>query len=111
MPGPVRATHDVDAAAVRSASDALRALAQVDHEMQALEIRKVRLIGAAQRHGASWEQIGSALEVSRQAVWEKYRDQVRALLDATGDRATASEEEALASAASVLREIRRRRRK
>jgi hypothetical protein len=108
MPRPVRATYD-DAAVVESASDALGALAQVDQEMRALEVRKVLLIGAAQRHGATWGQIGSALKVSRQAAWEKHRDQVRALFEATGDRATASEEEALLSAASVLREIRRRR--
>ena len=67
-------------------------------------------IGAAQRHGASWDQIGSALEVSRQAAWEKYRDQVRVLFDAAADRAQRSEEETLESAATVLREVRRRRR-
>lgn len=32
-------------------------------------------VSAARRAGASWAQIGKALGVSRQAAWEKYRDQ------------------------------------
>lgn len=98
-------------AVVHSASDALGALSVVERDMRALEVRKLRLIGAAQRHGASWDEIGSALEVSRQAAWEKYRDRVRVLFDVAADRAQRSEEETLESAATVLREVRRRRRR
>lgn len=79
--------------------------------MRVLEARKIRLIGAAQRYGASWDDIGSALDVSRQAAWEKYRDRTRALLEDTAARAQHSEEEALASAAQVLKEVRARRRR
>lgn len=105
----IERTRDIDAD-VHSASDALGALSLVEQDMRALEVRKLRLIGAAQRHGASWDEIGSALEVSRQAAWEKYRDRVRVLFDAAADRAQRSEEETLESAATVLREVRRRRR-
>ncbi len=78
--------------------------------MRLMEARKVRLIGLAQEHGASWDEIGSALEVSRQAAWEKYRDRVREVLNATEARARHSEEQTLASAAQVLKEVRARRR-
>ena len=95
----------------RSASDALAALTGVAQDMLLLEARKVRLIGLAQEQGASWDEIGSALEVSRQAAWEKYRDRVRELLDVTAARARQSEDETLASAAQVLKEVRARRRR
>jgi hypothetical protein len=98
---------DIDT--VRSAPQALGALGDVERTMRALELAKIRLIAAAQRHGASWDEIGSAMEVSRQAAWEKYRDRVRSLLDVTAARATQSEAEILESAASVLREVRGRR--
>ncbi len=96
---------------VQSSSDALAALSGVEQEMRALEVRRIRLIGAAQQHGASWEEIGSALEVSRQAAWEKYRDRVRAVLEATASRAGDAELEMLDSAARVLKEVRARRRR
>lgn len=108
--GPVRRAMpfgDIDT--VRSAPQALGALGDVERTMRALELAKIRLIAAAQRHGASWDEIGSAMEVSRQAAWEKYRDRVRSLLDVTAARATQSEAEILESAASVLREVRGRR--
>lgn len=94
---------------VPSAKKALRTLADIERTMRSLEVAKIQMIGAAQRHGASWDEIGSALEVSRQAAWEKYRVRVRSLLDDTAARATHSEEETLDSAAAVLREVRGRR--
>ncbi len=108
--GAIGPTGDLDAA-THSASVALGALSAVERDLRALEVRKLRLIGAAQRQGASWNEIGSALEVSRQAAWERYRDRVRALFDAAADRAQHSDEETLESAATVLREVRRRRRR
>jgi len=96
---------------LRSATDALEALSGVEHELRALEVRKVKLIGLAQEHGASWDAIGSALEISRQAAWEKYRNRIRDLLDATATRARHSEEQTYESAARVLKEVRARRRK
>lgn len=99
---------DIDTV-VHSASEALGALGDVERTMRSLELAKIRLIGVAQQHGASWDEIGSALEVSRQAAWEKYRDRVRSLLDVTAARASHSEEETLESAAAVLREVRGRR--
>jgi hypothetical protein len=96
---------------LRLSSDALAALTGVAQDMLVLEARKIRLIGVAQEQGASWDEIGSALEVSRQAAWEKYRDRVRELLDVTAARARHSEDETLESAAQVLKEVRARRRR
>jgi hypothetical protein len=96
---------------IRSAIEALEALSGVADDIRALEARKVRLIGLAHEHGASWDAIGSALEMSRQAAWEKYRNRVSELLDSTAARARHSEDQTLESAARVLKEVRARRRK
>ena len=105
---PFGSAIDIDSV-VHSAPEALDALGDIERTMRSLELAKIRLIGAAQRHGASWDEIGSAMEVSRQAAWEKYRDRVRGLLDVTAARASHSEAETLQSAATVLREVRGRR--
>jgi hypothetical protein len=99
---------DIDAT-VHSAADALGALEDIERTVRSLELAKVRLIGTAQRYGASWDEIGAAMAVSRQAAWERYRGRVRELLDVTASRAGHSEEETLASAAAVLGEVRARR--
>ncbi len=93
-----------------STHGALDALGEVELGIRTLEVRRIALIGAAQQHGASWEEIGAALGVSRQAAWEKYRNQVRAVLEVSAARASHSEEAILASAADVLKEVRGRRR-
>jgi hypothetical protein len=97
-------------AGLHTASDALEALTGIEHDIRVLEARKVRLIGLAQEQGASWDEIGSALAVSRQAAWEKYRVRVRELLDVTSARARHSEDQTLESAARVLKEVRARKR-
>ena len=101
---------DTDAA-LPSVADALAALSGIELDMRLLEARKVRVIGLAQRQGASWDEIGSALAVSRQAAWEKYRDRVLTLLDRTDARSRHSEEQTLESAAQVLKGVRARRRR
>jgi len=97
-------------AVLNSASEALQALTGIEHDIRVLEVRRVLLIGLAQEHGASWDEIGSALQVSRQAAWEKYRVRVRELLDVTAARARHSEDQTLTSAARVLKEVRARKR-
>lgn len=102
---PTTLTPDGEAG-LHTVSDALEALTGIEHDIRVLEARKVRLIGLAQEQGASWDEIGSALEVSRQAAWEKYRVRVRELLDVTSARARHSEDQTLESAARVLKEVR-----
>jgi hypothetical protein len=99
------------AATTDAGLDALAVLAEIAEQIRSLELQKLRLIGVAQERGASWDQIGTALDVTRQAAWEKYRERVRDVLDATATRAEDGEAETLESAANVLREIRRRRRR
>jgi len=105
-----RQAHGIEVG-VRPESDALGELGRLEADLRALEARRIRLIGVAQRQGASWDDIGSALDVTRQAAWEKYRDRVRELLDATAARSEHSEEELAASATDVLKEVRARRRR
>lgn len=105
-----RATRDTTVA-FDSAADALEALGDIELGMRTLEVKRVRLIGAAQQLGATWEDIGSALGTSRQAAWETYRDQARQLLEVTAGRARQSEDVILESAGQVLKEVRARRRR
>jgi hypothetical protein len=93
-----------------SAHEILERLRDVVRQITLLEARKLALIAEAQAGGASWDQVGGALEVSRQAAWEKYRGHARETMDRPGAAATQSESELLASAAEVLAEVRRRRR-
>ncbi len=99
------------AVALESAAAALVELSEVEVRMRTLEATRIRLIGAAQQLGASWEDIGSSLGVSRQAAWEKYRDLARALLDLTASRARLPEGAVLESAGEVLKDVRARRRR
>lgn len=45
----------------------LRQLERMAAEATALQVKRAR------RNGASWETIGDALNISRQAAWERYR--------------------------------------
>jgi len=97
-------------AATRSAGDVLDELRAVVQRIDLLEERKLALIAETQTLGGSWEEVGRALVVTRQAAWEKYRRRVRDMLERSAASATYSEEELLDSAADVLRAVRRRRR-
>lgn len=92
-----------------TAADALARVRSLVRDISKLEAEKTELIGVAQAHGASWDEIGDALHVSRQAAWAKYRDSVRSILSRTAT-AGGSEAELLESAAAALAEVRRHRR-
>lgn len=63
------AVDAAQAAASRDPSVGLRAVAALRHLVERLEVLQV---DNARRQGWSWEQIGAALGVSRQAVHKKY---------------------------------------
>ncbi|MET0998886.1 MAG: helix-turn-helix domain-containing protein [Marmoricola sp.] len=66
-------TTESDLATAASASDpkvglrAVRALRRLLEELERTQVRRAR------EQGWSWQEIGAALEVSRQAVHKKYR--------------------------------------
>jgi hypothetical protein len=65
-------TEAVDAAAAATSHDprvGLRAVAALPQLVERLEALQV---DSARRHGWSWEQIGAALGVSKQAVHKKH---------------------------------------
>lgn len=88
---------------------ALRELTRGEAELEAVRRAKVE---AARDAGASWEQVGEALGVSRQSAWEYYSSTVRSKLVA-GIEANAdlSEADAMDLAVEEVRAVRRRRRK
>ena len=88
--------------------DALRELARFDHELQQLRRGKVR---AARAAGASWENIGAALGMTRQSAWEQYsRDVFDEMAASVAEPADLSDEDALSMAVSEVKAVRSSRR-
>jgi len=87
---------------------ALRVLA--DTEVQLDRMRRDRVI-AARAGGASWQQVGDALGVSRQSAWEAFTADVRAALEANAADGSLDEDEAMDVAVSESRAVRQRRRR
>ena len=84
---------------------ALRVLTESEHELE--RIRREQVI-AARAAGASWQQIGDALGVSRQSAWEAFTAATRAALDDNVEaNSTLGEEDALDLAVEAVRAVRR----
>lgn len=87
---------------------ALRVLADTEVELD--RMRRDRVI-AARAGGASWQQVGDALGVSRQSAWEAFTADVRAALEANAAGNELDEDEAMDVAVSEARAVRQRRRR
>lgn len=88
--------------------DALRALARTEAELDELRRQQV---AAARDAGATWEQVGEALGISRQSAWEYYVARTRAEFAANAAANTKlSEDDAMDLAVEEVRAVRRRRR-
>ena len=89
--------------------EALRELARSEPELERLRLDNVL---AARSAGATWEQVGNALGVSRQSAWEYFTARVREDLAANVEaNAELSEDEAMRMAVDEVRSVRRRRRR
>lgn len=86
---------------------ALLELAQGEVELDRLRRAQVR---AARESGASWEQIGGALGMTKQAAWEYFTREARVAIerDAAANQEL-GEDEALDLAVEEVRAVRRRR--
>lgn len=87
--------------------EALRELSRADVELEALRRERV---DAARRQGATWDQIGESLGMSRQSAWEYYTRETRRVLDESAAGSDLDEDEAMRIAAEDVRRVRRRRR-
>lgn len=87
--------------------EALQELSRADAELE--ELRRER-VGAARRQGATWDQIGESLGMSRQSAWEYYTRGVRRVLDETAAGSDIDEDEAMRIATEEVGRVRRRRR-
>lgn len=86
---------------------ALRVLTDSGHELD--RIRREQVI-AARSAGASWQQIGDALGVTRQSAWESFTATTREALASNVDANSAlDEDEALELVVDEVRTVRRRR--
>ena len=89
--------------------EALRELARSDPKLERLRRDKVL---AARAAGATWEQVGNALGVSRQSAWEYFTARIREeLADNVKADAELSEDEAMHVAVDEVRSVRSRRRR
>jgi hypothetical protein len=80
-------------------------LTESEHELE--RIRREQVI-AARAAGASWQQIGDALGVSRQSAWEAFTAATRDALTANVDASsTLAERDALDLAVEEVRAVRR----
>ncbi len=87
--------------------DALRDLSRAGVELEALRRERVE---ASRSQGATWEQIGESLGMSRQSAWEFYTDDARWAIDEAADVSDLDEDEAMRVATEEVTKIRRRRR-
>ena len=86
---------------------ALKELSRADVELEALRRERV---AAARRQGATWDQIGESLGMSRQSAWEYYTREARRVLDETAAGSELDEDEAMRIATDEVSRVRRRRR-
>ena len=85
---------------------ALRVL--TDSELELDRIRREQ-VSAARAAGASWQQIGDALGVTRQSAWESFTAETRAALTSNVEaNSELSEDEALDLAVDEVHAVRRR---
>lgn len=84
---------------------ALRELTRAEVELG--DLRR-RIVADARSAGASWDQIGESLGMSRQSAWEYFSRSVRDSIAAHGE-SSLDEEAAMRLAVEETREVRRRR--
>ena len=88
--------------------EALRELTRSEAELERVRLERVR---AAREAGVSWDQIGAALGITRQAAWEYFnRDLQNRLTRNVEANTELTEEEAMKLAVGESRAVRRRRR-
>jgi hypothetical protein len=87
--------------------EALKELSRADVELEALRRGRVE---AARSQGATWDQIGESLGMSRQSAWEYYTRETRRVLDESAAGSDLDEDEAMRVATEEVTRVRRRRR-
>lgn len=87
--------------------EALREISRADVELEALRRERVE---AARSQGATWDEIGESLGMSRQSAWEYYTRETRRVLDVSAAGSDLDEDEAMRVATEEVRRVRRRRR-
>ena len=87
--------------------EALRELSRADVELEALRRERVEV---ARSQGATWDQVGESLGMSRQSAWEYYTRETRRVLDESVAGSEFDEDEAMRIATEEVSRVRRRHR-
>jgi hypothetical protein len=88
--------------------DALRQLTEGEAELDRLRRASVR---AARAAGATWDQVGEALGMTRQSAWEYFSRETRAAIEHNAQRnEDLDERDAMQLAVDEVRAVRRARR-
>ena len=85
--------------------EALRELSRADVELEALRRERVEV---ARSQGATWDQVGESLGMSRQSAWEYYTRETRRVLDEVVAGSELDEDEAMRIATEEVGRARRR---
>lgn len=91
-------------------ADPLEALQELSHADVELETLRRERVAEARRQGATWDQIGESLSMSRQSAWEYYTRETRRMLDEGAAGGDLGEDEAMRIATEEVVRVRRRRR-
>lgn len=86
---------------------ALRELSRADVELEALRRERVEV---ARSQGATWDQVGESLGMSRQSAWEYYTRETRRVLDEVAAGSELDEDEARRIATEEVSRVRRQHR-
>ena len=87
--------------------EALRELCRADVELESLRRERVEV---ARSEGATWDEIGESLGMSRQSAWEYYTHATRRVLDESAVGSGLDEDEAMRIATEEVGRVRGRRR-
>lgn len=101
---------DMSIAVQLDSDDPVEVLRALRHAGEQLHVWLRHYVAASRERGVSWSAIGEALAMTKQAAWEYYNADIRALLDRTAAMSDLSDDEARVLAVDEVRAARRERR-
>jgi hypothetical protein len=95
---------ETDLPADQPADEVLAKVVRIEWSMAELEMRKVRAIAEAREAGSTWQEIGQALQATKQLAWERFATEI-AMVELDRAVSELTDEEALALAREALTRV------
>lgn len=103
----IAADADMSFAVELDSDDPVELLRALKHADQQLDAWRRQYVAAARERGVSWSAIGDGLGMTKQAAWEYYNADIRAILDRAAAMSELTDDEAMAVAVREVRAVRR----